>query len=81
MLAIPLYNDTPKSRLPLVTGGLVVVCSLVFFWQIGLSPRAVERAIYNYGMIPAVLFGSVELPARLQVAQSTKAKVVSLLVV
>jgi membrane associated rhomboid family serine protease len=70
MLAIPLYDDSPKSRAPLVTGGLVVVCSLVFFWQIGLSPRAAERAIYSYGMIPAVLFSSAELPARLQVVPS-----------
>lgn len=49
---------------------MVALCSLVFFWQIGLSPRTAERAIYSYGMIPVVLFGSVELPARLEVVPS-----------
>ena len=67
MLAIPLYDDTPKLHMPLATTALVAACSLVFLWQIGLPPGAAERAIYSYGMIPAVVFGSAELPARLQV--------------
>ena len=67
MLAIPLYDDTPKLHMPLATTALVATCSLVFLWQIGLPPGAAERAIYSYGMIPAVIFGSAELPARLQV--------------
>jgi membrane associated rhomboid family serine protease len=66
MLAIPLYDDTPKIQMPLATPALITACSLVFFWQTGLPPRAAEWAIYSYGMIPAVLFGSAELPARLQ---------------
>ena len=70
MLAIPLYDDTPKIHMPLATAALITACSLVFFWQTGLPPRAAERAIYSYGMIPAVLFGSAELPARLQVVPS-----------
>lgn len=66
MLAIPLYDDTPTTRLPVVTGGLIGACVLVFLWQQGLPPRAAEDAIYAYGMIPAVLFGSAELSAPLQ---------------
>ena len=70
MLAIPLYDDTPKIHMPLATAALVTACSLVFLWQIGLPPRTAERAIYSYGMIPAVLLGSAELPARLQIIPS-----------
>src|SRR5215469_11657492 len=62
MLAIPLYDDTPKIHMPLATAALVAACSLVFLWQIGLPPRTAERAIYSYGMIPAVLLGSAERP-------------------
>jgi membrane associated rhomboid family serine protease len=70
MLAVPLYDDTPRTHLPLVTGGLVAVCSLVFVRQIGLSPHAAVRAIYSYGMIPDVFFGSSKLPARLHAVPS-----------
>ena len=66
MLALPLYDDIPKVSTPIATVGLVAACVLVFFWQTGLPPRAATAAVYSYGMIPAVLFGSVELPARLQ---------------
>ena len=66
MLALPLYDDTPQVSMPVTTEGLVAACVLVFFWQSGLPLRAATAAVYSYGMIPAVLFGSVELPARLQ---------------
>src|SRR5215469_13868155 len=70
MLAIPLYDDTPKIHMPLTTAALVAACSLVFLWQIGLPPRTAERAMYSYDMIPAVLLCSAELPARLQIIPS-----------
>jgi membrane associated rhomboid family serine protease len=67
MLAVPLYDDLPKPALPLATTGLVGACVLVFFWQSGLPPRLAEEAVYSFGMIPAVVFGSASLPDRLQV--------------
>ena len=66
MLVLPLYDDIPKVNMPLATVGLMAACVLVFFWQTGLPPRAATAAVYSYGMIPAVLFGNAELPARLQ---------------
>ena len=66
MLAVPLYDDNPTLRLPVVTYGLIGACVLVFLWQLGLGPRAASNAIYSYGMVPAVLFGHAELPARLR---------------
>jgi membrane associated rhomboid family serine protease len=66
MLALPLYDDNPTTRLPVITGGLIAACSAVFLWQLGLGESAAEDATLSYGMVPAVLFGNAELPARLQ---------------
>jgi membrane associated rhomboid family serine protease len=67
MLALPLYDDTPRGRPPIITYGLIAACCLVFLWQAGLSEREAEEATVAFGMIPAVLFGGVALPARLQI--------------
>jgi membrane associated rhomboid family serine protease len=66
MLALPLYDDNPTRRLPVITGGLITACSIVFLWQMGLDDNASEEVGLSYGMVPAVLFGYAELPARLQ---------------
>ena len=63
MLAIPIYDDAPRTRPPVATVGLIAACSLVFLWQVGLPHRAARWAIYSYGMVPALLFGSAELPS------------------
>lgn len=67
MLALPLYDDSPKTRLPAVTGGLIAACSLVFLWQLGLDDAASDDASLSFGMVTAVLFGYARLPADLQV--------------
>jgi len=67
MLALPLYDDLPKPAVPLATIGLVGTCVLVFLWQSGLPPRQAEEAVYSFGMIPATVFGSLALPARMEV--------------
>jgi rhomboid family protein len=66
MLALPLYDDNPRSRPAVTTYGLIGGCVAVFLWQQGLAPRAAADADYAFGMIPAVLFGHAELPHRLQ---------------
>jgi membrane associated rhomboid family serine protease len=66
MLAIPLYDDTPRTQLPIVTVALIGACVAVFLWQSGLTPRAANNAAFSYGMVPAVLFGHADLPRRLQ---------------
>lgn len=65
MLALPLHDDAPVGRLPIVTYGLIAACALVFLWQLGLGPRAADALAFSLGMVPAVLFGYAELPARL----------------
>lgn len=66
MLALPLYDDNPKTRPPVITAGLIAACTIVFLWQLSLDADASEDVSLGYGMVPAVLFGYAELPARLQ---------------
>lgn len=67
MLAIPLYDDTPRIRLPVTTIALMSVCVAIFLWQMGLNPRASHNAAFSYGMVPSVLFGHAQLPRSLQI--------------
>jgi membrane associated rhomboid family serine protease len=41
------------------------VCVLVFFWQLSLGTTGGEIAVYEYGMIPARLFGAAQLQPEL----------------
>ncbi|HVH80093.1 MAG TPA: rhomboid family intramembrane serine protease [Stellaceae bacterium] len=59
---LPLYDDNPIGRTPIVTYGLIGLCVLVFLWQLGQNAQAVA---YQFGMIPAVVFGTAALPPRL----------------
>jgi len=62
MIAVPLYDDAPARRTPVVTYAIIGLCLLVFLWQQGL-PTDQEHAIeYGLGMLPAVLFGHAALP-------------------
>ena len=53
---IPIRDENPTRRRPVVTIGLVVSCVLVFFWQIG-SPGGFDEAVRRFGLIPAELTG------------------------
>lgn len=59
---IPLQDNIPTRTTPFVTVGIIVLCVLVFLWQLSLG-QAMELAVYRYGAIPAVLFGVKSLPA------------------
>ncbi len=66
MLALPLYDDNPRTRLPVATAGVIAACSVIFLWQLGLDESASEDASFSYGMVPALLFGYAELPDSLR---------------
>ena len=68
---IPLHDDNPTTLTPFVTVGLILACVAVFMWQVTLPPGAAERALYAYGMIPAVLFGERALSAELAAIPAT----------
>ena len=49
---IPLKDNIPSRRTPLITIGLIVINVLVYLNQLALSPRAAVRFVYLYGLIP-----------------------------
>jgi len=49
---IPLKDNIPSSRAPVITVGLIVINVLVYLNQLALSPRAAVRFVYLYGLIP-----------------------------
>ncbi len=59
---IPLHDDNSTDLKPVITVSLILACGLVFFWQATLPPDAAQRAVYSFGMVPAVVFGSATLP-------------------
>jgi membrane associated rhomboid family serine protease len=62
---IPLRDDNPSSAKPFVTITLIIMCVLVFFWQLAQGGRGGALAAYSFGLVPSVLFGLNELPAEI----------------
>ena len=67
MLFLPIYDDNPTRRTPVVTMALIALCVMVFLWQLSLGARGGDLAVYSFGLVPAVLFGHAELPEPLRV--------------
>ncbi len=49
---IPLRDNIPSQRFPIVTVGIIIVNVLVFLSQATLPARAAARFVYAYGLIP-----------------------------
>ena len=64
---IPLHDDNPTTIRPLVTITIIVICVLVFLWEWSLGPQDLQRVVYAFGTIPAVLFDRAELSPALAV--------------
>ena len=62
---IPFRDDNPTEITPVVTVTFIVLCVLVFIYEVSLSAEASEAFVYMYGAIPAVVFGHVRLPQEL----------------
>jgi membrane associated rhomboid family serine protease len=60
---IPLHDDNPTELTPVVTITFIAACVLVFFYQTSLLPGPGETFVFQYGAIPAVVFGQADLPA------------------
>jgi membrane associated rhomboid family serine protease len=58
----PLRDDNPTSIFPILTIGLIGLNIIVFLYQLSLGPRGQELLVYQFGSIPAVLFGTQRLP-------------------
>jgi len=58
---IPLKDDIPSSRLPVVTVGLILVNSLIYFYLWSLGAAGYEKALFKWGAIPFELTHGMEL--------------------
>jgi rhomboid family protein len=52
---IPLKDDIPTQTFPFVTIGIIALNSLVFLYQLSLSPEAGQSLLFRYGAIPFLL--------------------------
>jgi membrane associated rhomboid family serine protease len=62
---VPLSDENPRLviRYPVVSWGLIAINLAVYtIFQSGLVFAANDAAVFGYGVIPAVLFGSAVLP-------------------
>jgi membrane associated rhomboid family serine protease len=62
IFALPLYDDNPIRRPPLVTYALIGMCVGAFLWELGQNGEVVA---FQFGMIPARLFGHATLAPEL----------------
>lgn len=65
MFFLPLFDNNPTSRMPIISYLILAGCVLVFLWQLGLSGYDERKAFIQFGIIPSVLLGSEKLPATL----------------
>ncbi len=59
---LPLQDDNPTERPPIVTIAIIAVCTLVFAYQFTLPGKPGEAFAFQYGAIPAVIFSHAALP-------------------
>ena len=64
---IPLQDDNPTELTPLVTITFIGICVLAFLYQASLPPPHAETLVFQYGAIPALLFGRADLPPAIDV--------------
>jgi len=62
---IPIQDDNPLVRTPLLTYAVMALCALTFLWQLTLGGEGFRRAVFAFGVIPAVLSGRAALPPEL----------------
>ncbi len=64
---IPLRDDVPSRTIAFVSIGIIVACTVIFFWQLSLGQDGFQRAVVSLGVIPVTLLGDERLPPDLYV--------------
>lgn len=59
---IPLRDELPSSRRPVVVPVLIAVDVAIFLYQWSLGPALGERFVYAFGAVPALVTGAAEAP-------------------
>ena len=62
---IPLKDDNPTEITPYLTISFIATCVVVFLYQVSLPMKPSEIFVYQFGAIPAVVFGHTQLPSEL----------------
>ncbi len=62
---IPIQDDNPVLRRPVVTYMIIVLCGLTFLWQLSLGDEGFRLAMFAFGLVPAVITGDAVLPQEL----------------
>jgi len=74
---IPIRDENPTHNAPVVTIALIAANVLVFLWQL-MQPEGGVAAVYSLGLVPAVLFGSIELPAEIRTVPAVLTPITSM---
>jgi len=53
---IPIADNNPTRRRPVVTWFFLISCVMVFFWQLSLGQAGFQQAVMQFGLIPKALF-------------------------
>lgn len=64
----PLKDDNPTNETPVLTIGIIGLCSLVFLYEFLFG---MDQVIFAYGLIPSVLLGTVYMPPEFNAAPPT----------
>ena len=65
MFFLPMFDDNPTSRWPLICWLIMALCIAVFLYQLQLGGLAERRLLFSYAVVPLVLSGGEALPAEL----------------
>ena len=52
---IPIGDNVPRSRVPLITWTLILLNVLIYFWQSQLSEMEMVEFFYSFGVVPRIL--------------------------
>ena len=59
---IPIRDENPTHRTPVLTVAFIIICVVVYIIQFTASGEDSVRLLYQYGFVPAFVFGSEQLP-------------------
>ena len=62
---IPIRDENPLQGTPYVTLGIIALNVLVYLYQFTMSPQRELVFAYQYGVVPALLTGALEVPQTL----------------
>src|SRR5215510_9342606 len=55
---IPISDENPTTRTPIITWALIIACVVVFLWQLSLDERESEAVIRSLGFTPRAFFAA-----------------------